>query len=141
LQAAADGGDRAARRLLLDRRAQALIGRARGGGDDGPLVLDPADAAEAAAIGAGLERLALDGDRDAMAALDQWLSAPLAAADPVRAAAWRLVARQAFGQPFPAPDRLAGAAEVLDDLDGPTAQAVTAQAQALFERCCREARR
>lgn len=141
LQAAAAGGDRDAQALLVRRRAQALIGRAQDSGVDGRLVFAPGDMAEAVAIRAQLEQLAFAGNRESMTTLDQWLSATqLPSADPVRAAAWRLVARQQFGQPFPPPDKVAGAAEILDEMDDANGQAVLATAKSLFERCCRQRR-
>jgi hypothetical protein len=141
LQVAAAGGDRDAQALLLRRRAQALIGRAQDSGVDGRLVFAPGDMAEAVAIRAELEQQAFAGNRASMTTLDQWLSATqLPSSDPVRAAAWRLVARQQFGQPFPSPDKLAGAAEALDGMDDASSQAVLAIAKSLFERCCRQRR-
>lgn len=138
LAGGAAGGDRDAQALLLRRRVQGLVGRARDGDGDRQ-VFAPGDVAEAVAVRADLEQLALAGQRESMATLDQWLSATqLPSADPVRAAAWRLVARQQFGQPFPAPDKLAAGEEVLGDMDADASQAVVTLAKSLFERCCRQ---
>jgi hypothetical protein len=138
LRLAAAQGNRDAQGLLLRRRAQALMARAQGNdAAGGPRDFDPVDENEAKAIASELERLALEGHRESIVALDQLLSAPQPSlADPTRAAAWRLVSHQAFGAPFPPQDKLPGAAEILDDLDPAGSQKVVKLAKSLFDSCC-----
>jgi hypothetical protein len=132
LRLAAAQGNRDAQGLLLRRRAQALLTRA---GDQREFAAVDDD--EAKAIASGLERLALAGHRESIVALDQLLSVQQPSlADPTRAAAWRLVSRQQFGAPFPAPDKLPGAAEILDDMDAANGQKVLTLAKSLFDACC-----
>nr|WP_315222673.1 hypothetical protein [uncultured Duganella sp.] len=138
LRLAAAQGNRDAQGLLLRRRAQALLARAHGNdAADGQREFAPADEGEAKVIALELERLAFEGHRESIVALDQLLSAPQPSlADPTRAAAWRLVSYQAFGAPFPASDKLSGTAEILDDLDPASSQKVVTLAKSLFDSCC-----
>lgn len=138
LQLAAAQGDRDAQGLLLRRRARALLARAQPNDASGdPREFAPADDSEARAIASGLERLALEGHRESIVALDQLLSTTQPSlADPTRAAAWRLVSHQQFGAPFPPDDQLPGRAEVLDDMDGAASLRVLTLAKSLFGSCC-----
>ncbi|MCC4595862.1 hypothetical protein NRY95_01190 [Xanthomonas campestris pv. phormiicola] len=138
LRSAAAQGDADAQRTLLARDMRSLLERTSAGQRPGePIALSAADQRAAEAVVAGLETLALRGDRPSIEALAQVLQSPLpAVADPVYAAAWRLAARQAPGQPFPPPERLAGREELLDGLDPTQQQQVLALAPDLYAQCC-----
>ena len=138
LRSAAAQGDADAQRSLLARRIRSLLDRASAGLPAGErLPLSAADEREAEGVVADLETLALRGDRPSIEDLAQLLESPiLAIADPAYAAAWRLAARQAPGQPFPPPERLAGGEELLDRLDAAQRQQALALAPALYAQCC-----
>ncbi|WP_369935145.1 hypothetical protein [Xanthomonas tesorieronis] len=138
VRSAAAQGDADAQRTLLAQRLRSVLDRATIGarpGERNPL--SAADEAEAEAAVADLETLALRGDRESIEELAQALESPiLAIADPAYAAAWRLAARQPPGQPFPAPERLAGGEELLDGLAPAQRQQALALAPELYAQCC-----
>lgn len=140
LQEAADQGSRDARSRQWQRRLDALLSRSHRGdrSDDEALPFGAQERAELGAIATGLEALALGGHGDSIIALQQLLSSDgLPVADPVRAAAWRLVSYQTAGQDMPAEDQMPGRIEVLDDLDDATRAQVLTLSRSLFGSCCR----
>ncbi|MBD7923425.1 hypothetical protein [Xanthomonas bonasiae] len=138
LRSAAAQGDADAQRSLLARRIRSLLDRAGAGQRPGErIALSAADVREAEAVVAELETLALRGDRPSIEELAQVLESPIPAiADPAYAAAWRLAARQAPGQPFPPSERLLGGEELLDALDPAQRQQALALAPDLYAQCC-----
>ncbi|MBB4128536.1 hypothetical protein GGR77_003866 [Xanthomonas translucens] len=138
VRSAAAQGDADAQRTLLAQRLRSVLDRATIGarpGERNPL--STADEADAEAAVADLETLALRGDRASIEELAQALESPiLAIADPAYATAWRLAARQAPGQPFPPPERLAGGEELLDGLAPAQQQQALALAPELYAQCC-----
>lgn len=138
LRSAAAQGDADAQRSLLAQRLRSVLDRAGAGLRPGErIALSVADEREAEAVVADLETLALRGDRASIETLAQALESPiLAIADPAYAAAWRLAARQAPGQPLPPPERLAGGEELLDGLAPAQRQQALDLAPDLYAQCC-----
>ncbi|MDV0438433.1 hypothetical protein [Xanthomonas sacchari] len=134
LRSAAAGGDADAQRQLLAQRVTQLLARAGSVGADGqPVPLSAADERDAEDVVTQLEDRALHGDRGSIDALAQLLRA---VADPPYAAAWQLAARQAPERPFPPPEQVVGADELLDGLNEAQRQQALGLAPALFAQCC-----
>ena len=90
---------------------------------------------------AGLEPLALTGHSPSIDALQQLLSSDSAGiANPVRAAAWRLVSYQTSGQDMPPEDQMPGRIKVLDELDDAARHQMVSLSRTLFDTCCRQGR-
>ncbi len=138
LRSAAAAGDADAQRQLLAQRVAQLLARTGSIGADGrPVPLSAADERDAEDVVTQLEDRALHGDRGSIDALAQLLRAPwLAVADPPYAAAWQLAARQAPERPFPPPEQVVGADELLDGLNEAQRQQALGLAPALFAQCC-----
>ncbi|PPT91683.1 hypothetical protein XthCFBP4691_06505 [Xanthomonas theicola] len=138
LRSAAAQGDADAQRRLLEQHVRSVLDRATAGLRPGErILLSAADEREAETVVADLETLALRGDRPSIEVLAQLLESPiLTIADPAYAAAWRLAARQAPGQPFPPLERLAGGDELLDGLDPTQRRQALGLAPDLYAQCC-----
>ncbi|WP_052688144.1 hypothetical protein [Xanthomonas sp. MUS 060] len=136
LRTAAVHGDADAQRYLLKRRVEQLAARAVAA--DGQLKpLSAADQHDAEDVVRQLEDRALNGDRQSIDALAQLLASPwLTVADPPYAAAWELAARQAPERPFPPPEQLVDAEELLDGLNEAQRQQALSLASGLFAQCC-----